>query len=147
MTAAVPLTIDLPPDTLAELTRFAEDYGVTAEQLAASTLRLTYRPPPAPGATISEEELSRRVALSVEKLRRIPAPPPRPPERSWDSLMAEIAALDREYLAAGGDVEEDDPAEFPASEAEEKRAARPDAPRDLAGAAAAGAAAAGAAAP
>ena len=134
----MPLTIDLPPETLAALTRFAEDRGVTAEQLAASTLRLTYPPPAPPGAgAISEEELARRVWQSVQRLRRAPAPPPRPPEKSWETLMGEIAALDREYLAAGGDADDGDPAEFPAAEAEEKRSARPDAPRNLAEAAAA----------
>ena len=134
----MPLTIDLPPDTLAALTQFAEDHGVTAEQLAASTLRLTYVSSKPPGAAaIFREELARRVGESIaESVRR--SPPPLPPEKSWETLMEEIAEMDREYLAAGGgEDDENDPAEFPAAKAEEKRSARPDAPRKLADAAAA----------
>ena len=135
----MPLTIDLPPETLAALTRFAEDRGVTAEQLAASTLRLTYVPPPQPGAgTISQAELERRVGESIaESVRRSPPPSPLPPKKSWDTLTEELAALDREYLVSGGNAETDNSAEFPAVEAEEKRSIRPEAPRDLAEAAAA----------
>ena len=132
--AAVPLTIDLPPETLAALRQFAEDYGVTAEQLAASVMALHFPPPP-PAREFTPEELE-RWGRYVEALRAAHPPEPPPPPVPMTPRRREASARLREVrdeMGAARHADDppdddigDDPAGPAAWDANEKRLERRD---------------------
>ena len=129
----MPLTIDLSPAALAALTQFAEDRGVTAEQLAASVVGLHFPPLPPPRDHTPEELAWWDRHLEALREAHPPAPPCPPPPMTprRRAALDRLQVLDEEYdtrfapdePAGGGD---DGPAGLAAWEANEKRLERGD---------------------
>ena len=120
----MPLTLDLPPETHAALADFAQRRGVTAEQLAASVLRLHF-PPPQPPPPPDPEWEAAFIRRTEEWRRNCPPPQIEPPTGNWDEVMQTMRELDEAYFRETGETPADDePAEPAAWEANEKRLER-----------------------